>query len=42
MSAVLYNDGRELFKKKLSTSAKHNAEYKLHLGLETTESMFDQ
>jgi hypothetical protein len=39
---LLYNDAREFFQDKVFTSVRHNAEYKHHLGLEATQSVFDQ
>ncbi len=42
ISSSLYNDSRAFFQKMVFTSGKYNAEYKLHLGLEATQSVFDQ
>ncbi len=40
--ALMYNDARDFFQKKVFACPKHNAEYKRHLGLGATESVFDQ
>ena len=42
ISALLYNDGREFFQRRGLMSVKHNAEYKLHLGLDATHTVFDK
>ena len=42
LNTLLYNEAREFFQTMVFTSPKHNAEYKLHLGLEIQESVFDQ
>jgi hypothetical protein len=42
VSALLYNSARDFFQRKVFTSAKYNPDYKLHLGLAATESVFDQ
>ena len=41
LNTLLYNEAREFFQDKVFGSAQHNAEYKLHLGLSDTESVFD-
>ena len=42
LSAALHNEARHFFQTFVFMSPKHNAEYKLHLGLKDTESVFDQ
>ena len=42
VQTLLYNEARHFFQTKVFTSPKHNAEYKLHLGLSVEESVFDQ
>ena len=42
ITSLLYNDARNFFQTMVFVSSKHNAEYKLHLGLIGTESVFDQ
>ena len=42
LSALLHNEARHFFQSFVFTSPRHNAEYKLHLGLKDTESVFDQ
>lgn len=41
-STLLYNEARNFFQSFVFTSPKINLEYKLHLGLESTQSVFDQ
>jgi hypothetical protein len=41
VSAMMYNDARDFFQRKVFTSPKFNADYKKHLGLGATESVFD-
>ena len=42
LNTLIYNEAREYFQEKVFTSPRINAEYKLHLGLGVTESVFDQ
>ena len=42
LHTLLYNEARHFFQTKVFLSPKHNAEYKLHLGLSVEESVFDQ
>ena len=41
LHTLLYNEAREFFQDRVFTSPTHNAEYKLHLGLSGTDSVFD-
>ena len=41
LSTLLFNDAREFFQTEVFVSNTYNAEYKLHLGLGTTASVFD-
>jgi hypothetical protein len=41
LNILLYNEAREFFQDKVFGCAQHKAEYKLHLGLSDTESVFD-
>ena len=41
LQTLLYNEARHFFQTKVFTGIEHNAEYKLHLGLSDTESVFD-
>ncbi len=42
LSTALYNEARDFFQTRVFGCPSHNAEYKLHLGLGGTESVFDQ
>jgi hypothetical protein len=42
LSAVLHNKARHFFQTFVFMSPRHNPEYRLHLGLKDTESVFDQ
>ena len=42
VSSLLFNDAREFFQTEVFRAGTMNPEYKLHLGLGHTESVFDQ
>ena len=42
ISSLLFNDASKFFQTQVFSSPKHNAEYKMHLGLLVTESIFYQ
>ena len=42
LCAVLHNEARQFFQTCVFASPRHNPEYKLHLGLKDTASVFDQ
>ena len=42
ITSLLFNDARNFFQTQVFGCPQHNAEYKMHLGLLGTESVFDQ
>ena len=42
LTSLLYNEAREWFQTRVFACPTHDAEYKLHLGLEKGESVLDQ